>query len=254
MAVTLLQKLDKRNKSWYTDVFTSTRGLTMKKYERICGQGIRVAVEFTPTTYGKLTTLGPKFLLQSEKAQAYQVCQCECGEVRLVWYNNLRNGHTRACARCLKDPYRSRQGKVQFHPRAYPREYIIFSSMKGRCLNPKNTYYVRYGGRGIKVCERWLEPDGLGFSNFIADMGARPSPKHSIDRIDNDGDYCPENCRWATATQQARNTRSNVHITARGETHSLAEWAEITGLTAGCIRYRYMRGKREDELFKAPNT
>lgn len=88
--------------------------------------------------------------------------------------------------------------------------YVTWINMRQRCYNPKFTYYENYGGRGIKVCDRWLE----NFDNFVDDMGERPSPKHSLDRIDNNGDYEPENCRWATPRQQAVNSRKVLN--ARG--------------------------------------
>jgi len=100
-------------------------------------------------------------------------------------------------------------------------EYRIWQGVKNRCNNPKVRSYPAYGGRGIKVCDRWLEKY-TGFINFLKDMGNRPSPEHSIDRVDNDGDYCPENCRWATNYQQSQNTRPQArnstgikHITAK---------------------------------------
>jgi hypothetical protein len=107
-----------------------------------------------------------------------------------------------------------------------------------RCLNPRAQQYRNYGARGIRVCERWLE----NFENFIQDMGEKPSPQHSLDRIDNHGDYTPENCRWATRKVQARNKRNNHLITAGQETMPISAWAERTGLRKNTIKERLRRG------------
>lgn len=110
-------------------------------------------------------------------------------------------------------------------PRSVP-EYGTWTDIKTRCLNPNASNYANYGGRGITICKRWLV-----FENFLADMGERPSSKHSIERIDNNGNYVPVNCRWATQTQQARNKRNNVILTHEGRTATIAEWSEITGVS-----------------------
>ncbi|MBW4469305.1 MAG: hypothetical protein KME45_03475 [Stenomitos rutilans HA7619-LM2] len=112
-------------------------------------------------------------------------------------------------------------------------EYRIWGQMIRRCDSPKDTRFEDYGGRGIKVCDRWRK-----FENFIADMGLKPSSEHSIDRRDNDGDYCPENCYWATKKQQARNTRRNRFIEFNGERLTLAEWAERLGIAGSVIANR----------------
>jgi hypothetical protein len=108
-------------------------------------------------------------------------------------------------------------------------EWGSFNGMMSRCLNPNDKGYRRYGGRGITVCERWRVG---GFWVFLADMGARPSPQHTIDRYpDNDGNYEPGNCRWATPKQQGRNRRSNRVIEFRGERRTVAEWSEVVGIS-----------------------
>ena len=117
-----------------------------------------------------------------------------------------------------------------------------WEAMLNRCRSNKHVHYNDYGGRGIAVCDRWLL-----FENFLADMGSRPSKNHSIDRIDNNGNYEPGNCRWATRIEQHRNKRSNRHITAMGETHTLAGWAERTGLLKQTIRMRLERGWPDED-------
>lgn len=105
-------------------------------------------------------------------------------------------------------------------------EYSTWNTMKARCLNPKNKSFHSYGGRGISLCDRWLK-----FNNFIIDMGDKPSTRHSIDRINNDGNYEPGNCRWATRKEQGRNMRSNRLITHDGQIKCLSEWGEYFGLS-----------------------
>lgn len=106
------------------------------------------------------------------------------------------------------------------------KEYMIYSKMKDRCCNKNAKDYYLYGGRGIKVCDRWLEC----FENFYTDMGPKPTPKHTIDRIDNNGDYCPENCRWITQKEQNRNQRTNHILEFNGKKLPLVVWAELLNL------------------------
>ena len=124
-------------------------------------------------------------------------------------------------------------------------EYPIWEHIKNRCSCPSN---ARYGGRGIKVCERWLND----VSAFIADMGPRPSLAHSIDRIDNDGDYEPGNCRWATATEQARNRRSSKLYSYNGESKTLTAWSEVSGVLSGTIWFRVKAGWSLGEAIFTP--
>lgn len=109
--------------------------------------------------------------------------------------------------------------------------YRTYSNMKTRCYNPKNVAYKNYGGRGIKVCDRWLK----SFWMFLVDMGEKPSPKHSLERIDNHGCYSKENCRWATPEEQANNMRPNVLLTHDGQTMTAAQWAKKTGINVATI-------------------
>ena len=122
-------------------------------------------------------------------------------------------------------------------------EYNILHLIKTRCLNPKTRNYYRYGGRGIKICDRWLNGEnGLsGVECFIADVGLRPSPSHSIDRINNDGDYEPSNCRWATPKQQSNNTRRNINIEIGGRIYTFAGACEAFGLSYNHLYKRVTR-------------
>ena len=129
-------------------------------------------------------------------------------------------------------------------------ERRAWSAMRQRCGNPNNPQYDLYGGRGIKVCARWRE----SFENFYADMGARPGAKYSLDRIDTNGDYEPGNCRWATPVEQSNNTNANRILVCHGESHSLAEWSRITGISNSGLRWRLANGWTvEDALSVRPS-
>lgn len=120
--------------------------------------------------------------------------------------------------------------------------------MLARCENPKHPDFHSYGGRGIKVCDRWRE----SFASFCEDMGTPPTPKHSLDRIDTDGHYEPSNCRWATTKDQARNTRRNRLLTFQGDTMCVVEWAERTGIRAGIINQRLALGWTTERALSEP--
>jgi len=123
------------------------------------------------------------------------VCQCDCGERTVIRSSSLVSGHVQGCG--------CRLGHPTHHASGTP-TYVSWAAMKDRCLNPKSTSYVDYGGRGITICKRWLD----SFDNFLADMGPRPRSK-SIDRINVNGNYERRNCRWATKQMQAKNQRRN---------------------------------------------
>lgn len=116
-------------------------------------------------------------------------------------------------------------------------EYRTWTHMRGRCLTPTDKKYPRYGGRGIKICERWAR-----FENFLFDMGRRPSPQHSIERLNNDGDYEPSNCVWATPKRQAQNMSRNRLLTFQGETAPMCAWADRFGILRSSFQARLNRG------------
>lgn len=171
------------------------------------------------------------------------LCQCDCGTTRPVRQTGLRAG-SQSCG-CLKIELRKQGWK---HGQTGTAEYNAWRDIRKRCLSPGCPEYPNYGGRGITMCERWQE----SFANFLADMGPKPSPEHSIDRRDNNGPYTPENCRWATKKAQSRNTRSNRLVEFRGERLSMAEWAERTGINRGTLDARLRKGWSLEAAFTTP--
>lgn len=129
----------------------------------------------------------------------------------------------------------------------HPSEYRTWYGMWHRCSNPSNPGWKHYGGRGIRVCGRWKK-----FETFLSDMGPKPTPKHSIDRIDNNGNYEPSNCRWATSIEQGRNRSNNLLLTYNGQTKTVMEWAESTGMGVQLIKERINRGWPIDAIFTYP--
>ncbi len=166
--------------------------------------------------HGMLTVIG----MLNDPVYRKVVCRCECGAVKNVPSFSLVSGHTKSCG-CLRTNILVQLNRT--HGLHNTDVYKAWSNMIGRCRNKNNVYYRCYGGRGINVCDRWLN----SFENFYKDVGDRPSSLHSLDRIDNDGDYTPENCRWATVKEQSRN-RSTTKLTT-----DLVE--EIRGLLRGNI-------------------
>lgn len=164
------------------------------------------------------------------------VCACDCGNEKSIRATSLISGHTKSCGCGQKDSV-TKHGRASFD--RYCAEYWIWKAMVRRTTTAKESAkcHKDYLGRGIKVCERWRS-----FESFLADMGERPSDEHSIDRTNNDGDYCPENCKWSTRKEQARNRRSSKDLTFGGETLCLTEWAEKLGMSAFVLSKRIQLG------------
>lgn len=143
------------------------------------------------------------------------VAQCDCGNKTLVIASLFRKGRVRSCG-CLRDELN--RVRAITHGMAASPEHKVWLGMKSRCNNPKAENYRHYGGRGIKVCEAWED-----FANFYKDVGPRPSPKHTIERVDHNGNYEPSNCVWLHNSLQNQNRRDNKHVTLDGEDLVLAE-------------------------------
>lgn len=202
---------------------------------------------FVPMTYGKWTTIGPAFhklcAEKKPKTRLFVLCRCVCGTVKEVNFNDLTRGRSNSCAVCAKV---TTGWKLGFH---HPDPKIRLMARKrqqiiARCYDVNHKEYHRYGGRDkpIKVCDSWLDPIH-GLNNFIKDMGFQPSPELTLDRINNDGDYEPGNCRWATAEQQANNRRNNRKVTWNGVTRNLGQWAKLQGIPSSVLTKRLNRLK-----------
>lgn len=170
------------------------------------------------------------------KRKRWWECRCACGAVKAQPEAELKAGKVKSCG-CLHNETAGNRTRTHGLSKKTP-EWFCWQGIVKRCENPKAVGYANYGGRGITVCERWRHD----FPAFLSDMGPKPSPKHSIDRIDNSGSYSPENCRWATRTEQSRNSRHNRWITCFGKTLILADWARETGISKDTIRDRLNRG------------
>jgi len=162
--------------------------------------------------------------------------KCHCGNVFVNVIDGVKQGKVKSCG-CINTNEARKKWSIT-HQMTNTSEYKSWCAIKARCYNTKNTRYNTYGGRGVRVCERWLS----SFENFYADMGNRPTPQHSIDRIDVNGDYEPSNCRWATPKEQANNRTTSKWLTLGKITKTLSQWAEKTGLGAPTIRYRLKAG------------
>jgi hypothetical protein len=175
--------------------------------------------------FGRLTVLGEV----RENGRVYVRCQCICGNTRKVLRFALfqKESPLISCG-CYREERKVTHGECGITP-----EHAIWRVMLSRCTNPNDNAYARYGERGISVCQRWKK-----YENFLKDMGRRPSSQHSIDRINNNGNYEPGNCRWATKKEQARNRRVTFWLTINGETRSLAEWVERAGLNYNTVYSR----------------
>jgi hypothetical protein len=149
-------------------------------------------------------------------------CRCDCGTMRSIDGPSLSRGMTKSC-RCIVSEITTARNTT--HGGTGTPEYWAWTSMIQRCTNPKIRNYSSYGGRGISVCPEWMD-----FATFLADMGMRPSPKHSIERRDNSAGYSKANCYWATKDAQNRNTRQNHKLTYNGQTKTITEWARDVGL------------------------
>jgi len=192
--------------------------------------------------FGRLTALE---YAGSRRKRAQWYCICDCSNKTVVGGTSLRLGNTKSCGCLSKETTNFLTGQ---HDMCNTSEYRAWRAAKSRCNNPNNISFKNYGERGIKMCKAWSDD----FVVFVTDMGKRPSSKHSLDRNDNDGDYGPNNCRWATRAEQNRNSRQNRFLTFRNRTYCFTDWANILGMNRRTLRDRFDRGWSIEKAFTTP--
>lgn len=253
--LTVLKRLDNHEKNGVLYLCECSCGKIVEKLARdlsrakepSCGCARREAkIDLTGKRFGRLTVLE---WIPSARGNARWLCRCDCGTEKVVNGKSLRNGHSKSCGCYQREevsqrmrnltPEEKRKYARYSHHMSDSRIYRIYAGMKGRCYGPSNTHYEYYGGRGIKMCDEWLDD----FMNFYEWAMANGYEDHlTIDRIDVNGNYCPENCRWATRKEQLNNTRQNRFLKFNGETHTVKEWADITGINVSTLRRRLKNG------------
>lgn len=214
----------------------STRSCGCLGRESLANLAAGRIIDLTGARFTRLTVLHR--VERQQKPQLWWRCRCDCGKEFDVRGTCLRNGANKSCG-CYT---RSRLGNAsRTHGETANGgtvEYRAWRSMLQRCYDPGCKSYKNYGRRGIVVCERWRS----SYEMFLSDMGRKPSPEMTIERTDNMKGYSPDNCRWATRKEQCRNQRTSRHLTWRGETRCMIEWAELLGLSSPIICKRLKRG------------
>jgi hypothetical protein len=207
--------------------------------------------EYIGLTFEKLTVIGVSKRNQNEK-RYYLDCQCECGNIiRLLPYQ-IKKHQVKSCGCLRTQAAKNARSYIANHfenDRSKHPLYWIWYQMINRCENQNSKYYNRYGGRGISVCEEWHD-----FNNFVLwsdSVNGRPRG-YSLDRINNDGNYEPNNCRWTTNFQQGINKSSNILVEYKGQTKTLMEWSLITGIRWTTLYHRFTRGWDVDKMLSTP--
>ena len=193
--------------------------------------------DLTGLKFGLLTIL--KFV-PTDDAHSHWLCQCDCGNQKLIRGSHIQSHHTISCG-CLSAQTHCKHGEHK------TRLYKIWEGMKNRCLNPNNKSYKNYGGRGITICAEWKN-SFIAFRNWSVSNGYNENL--SIDRIDVNGNYEPSNCRWADAKTQCRNRHNNILVEYNNKKLTLVEVSEETGINEQLLYTRYYRGDRGERLFR----
>lgn len=209
-------------------------------------------IDLTGQRFGRWTVLE---FVPNEKNVSYWKCRCDCGNISDVEVSTLKRGISKSCG-CLRSELESERMKIKNpaqikHGGKGTRLYRIWKGMRQRCYNPNSNHYPSYGGRGITICKEWVN-DFSALKEWALSSGY--SDELSIDRIDNNKGYSPENCQWTGVKTQCRNRRSNVNIEYNGQQITLTEASEKTGINKYTLNGRYHRGDRGEELFRPVKT
>jgi hypothetical protein len=197
------------------------------------------AKDISGCIFGRLTAISRQY--QGEDGAWYWLCKCECGNEIICNLGRLNSGNTKSCG-CLKRDTTS--SLMRKHGMTKTKLGVVFKGIKQRCSNPKHIGYKNYGGRGIYVCEEWLNNSSL-FFEWAAESGYEEGLV--IDRIDNDGPYSPENCRWVTPAKNSYNKRDTLFLTFNGRTLAVSEWAEELNINSKTIASRIRAGYTAEE-------
>lgn len=201
-------------------------------------------IDITGQRYERLTVIALK---ETKNKKSYWECKCDCGNTTIVRKDQLKSGKSKSCG-CLNIE-KIKQGRNHSHGHSKTRLYRTFHSMKARCCNPNNNDFKDYGGRGIKICEQWLN-DFLEFRKWALKTGYNDNL--TIERINVNGNYEPSNCKWVTRKIQSRNTRQNNLITISGITKCFSEWCEIYSISKSTVKDRMNNGWETKQAITTP--
>lgn len=218
---------------------------------KTCGCGQNKLEDLTGKKFGRLTVIEADKYEPSSHSTRWR-CRCDCGKEKHILASCLKAGTVTSCG-CYSSEQKSKRSKTHGYG-GKDRLYRIWSGMKSRCYSLSDRNYRRYGARGIEVCQEW-QSDFMAFRTWAVANGYRDGL--SIDRIDNDGMYSPDNCRWADRKLQNNNRRTNVYITYKGETHTASQWAGITGIKESTLVMRKRNGWSDSECLEitpSPNN
>ena len=205
--------------------------------------------DLTGQRFGRLVAISSK--MDNDNRRCVWICKCDCGNYKEVTTVNLTHGLTSSCG-CLQKE--TLAGRNKTHGESKTRLYKIWKGIRTRCYNTNYAEYKNYGGRGIQVCDEW-KSDFLAFKSWAESSGYNSSAKYqecTIDRIDVNGNYCPENCRWIPNAEQANNTRKTKHYSLNGEDHTLSDWCKIYGIKKQNVQARMQLGWDFEKAISTP--